>query len=209
MKEAKAMTPARRRALRALPSAALLLAGLSGCVSLGSKPPESLLSLSADTKVAAGTTVSAAPGKSLMVADPETPKTLDTVRVPVQVTPTSVAYVKDAQWVDTPRHLFRKLLAETIAAGGNTVVLDPGQYSVNPGPRLLGDLVEFGIDARSRSAVVTFDATLTSPEGGVITRRRFSASVPVREIKAGSVGAPINQAANTVAAEIAAWVAQN
>lgn len=186
-----------------------LILGLSGCVSFGSKPPGSLLSLSADSKVAAGASRTAAKGKSITVADPETPKTLDTVRIPIQVTPTSVAYLTGVQWVDTPRHLFRKLLAETIAASGDMIVLDPGQYSADPGRRLLGELVDFGVDAGSRTATVTYDATLASPDGNAITRKRFSASVPVGKIDAASVGDPLNKAANKVAADVAAWVAQN
>ncbi|MDF0542561.1 ABC-type transport auxiliary lipoprotein family protein [Sphingobium sp. H39-3-25] len=186
-----------------------MVAGLSGCVSFGSKPPKSLLSLSADNKVAVGASRTAAKGKSITVGDPETPKSLDTVRIPIQVTPTSVAYLTGTQWVDTPRHLFRKLLSETIAASGDMIVLDPGQYSADPGRRLLGELVDFGVDAGSRTAIVTYDATLASADGSAITRRRFSASVPVGQIDAATVGDPLNRAANKVAADVAAWVAQN
>jgi cholesterol transport system auxiliary component len=89
------------------------------------------------------------------------------------------------------------------------IVLDPGQYSADPGRRLLGELVEFGVDAGSRTAIVTYDATLVSADGGAITRQRFSASVPVGQIDAATVGNPLNRAANKVAADVAAWVAQN
>lgn len=184
--------------------AALLL--LPGCISLGSKPPEKLLSLSSSASLPAGTVRSGAVGGSITVADLETPRKLETARVPVQVDATSVAYVKDAQWVDTPRQLFRRLLSETLAARGTAIVLDPSQYSADPGRRLLGELVDFGVDARTNSAVVTFDGTLVAPDGQSITKRRFSATVPVGEIKAETVGAPINQAANQVAAEVADWV---
>jgi cholesterol transport system auxiliary component len=99
-------------------------------------------------------------------------------------------------------------LSETIAAGGSVLVLDPGQYSTSPGKRLMGEIVDFGIDARSRSAVVTFDALLAEPGGATISKKRFSASVPVSDIDSESVGRPLNQAANKVAGEIAAWVAE-
>ena len=193
------------RATRPLAAMAALLL-LTGCISLGAEPPEQLLSLTPSATVPAGTVRTGAVGGSITVADLETPRKLETARVPVQVDETSVAYVKDAQWVDTPRQLFRRLLSETIAAQGTAVVLDPSQYAADPGQRLLGELVEFGIDARTNSAVVTFDGTLIAPDGRSITKRRFSASVPVGEIKADTVGAPINQAANQVAAQVAAWV---
>lgn len=184
-----------------------MMAALSGCLSFGGKPPKQVLSLTPERRVVAGATMNAASGASITVLDPETPKKLDTVRIPVQVDDTSVAYVTKTQWVDTPRHLFQKLLSETISAGGSVLVLEPGQYSVSPGKRLLGEIVDFGIDARSRSAIVTFDALLAEPGGAAISKKRFSASVPVPDIDAESIGAPLNQAANKVAADIAAWVA--
>jgi cholesterol transport system auxiliary component len=180
---------------------------LAGCVSFGAKPPAQLLTLSAARTVAPGTLRQGSEAGGLLVADPDAPKLLDTVRVPVQVSPTSVAYVKEAQWSDTPRHLFRKLLAETIAAGSDRIVLDPGQYTADPTQRLTGELVQFGIDAQTSSAIVTFDAILAGEANAPIARQRFSASVPVSKVDAASIGGPLNAAANKVAADVAAWVA--
>ncbi|CAN5468006.1 hypothetical protein BH10PSE12_BH10PSE12_15830 [soil metagenome] len=184
----------------------LLALAVSGCVSFGSKPPAQVLSLSPTLRVAPGTVQKGGTGASITVTEPEAPKKLDTVRVPVQVNPTSVAYIKGVQWIDTPRHLFRSLLSETISASGTTIVLDPGQYSADPGRRLLGELVDFGIDAQSHMAIVTFDAMLASPDGSSVSKKRFSASVPVGAVTADTIGAPLNAAANKVAADVAAWI---
>lgn len=184
--------------------------GLAGCVSFGAKPPRQLLSLSAAQRVAPGTMRSGSVGGGITVFDPETARALDTVRIPVHVDATSIAYVQDAAWVDSPRHMFQRLLSETIAATGAAIVIDPGQYATDPGRRILGELVEFGIDARSNMATVTYDATLSQAGGGGVKRQRFSASVPVgAKIDATSVGGPLNAAANKVAADVAAWVAAN
>ena len=189
----------------ALLSAAALL--LSGCVSIGGKPPEQLLTLDAAHKVPAGAARVAGSGRTLMVEDPEAPRMLDTIRVPVQVGPTSVAYVTKIQWADTPRHLFRRLLAETISATTDRV-LDAGQFSGDGGQRLAGELVAFGIDAPSHSAIVTYDAVLTTPNGVALARQRFTASAPVNgKIEAASIGAPLSAAANKVAADVANWAA--
>lgn len=194
----------RKGALAALTAAVLL----SGCVSFGTKPPAQLLTLDAAQKVPSGAARVAGGGRTLIVTDPDAPKMLDTVRVPVQLGPTSVAYVTKVQWADTPRHLFRGLLAETISATTDRVVLDSGQFSGDGGQRLSGELVAFGIDAASNSAVVTYDAVLTTPNGVAMARQRFTASQPVGgKIEAGTVGAPINIAANKVAADVAAWTA--
>lgn len=181
---------------------------LAGCVSIGAKPPQQLLTLDATHKVAAGAQSNAGGGRSLIITDPEAPRMLDTVRVPVQVAPTSVAYVTKVQWADTPRHLFRRLLSETVAATTDRIVLDPGQFSGDGGQRLSGELVAFNLDATSHTAIVTYDAALTTPAGVAIARQRFTASAPVNgKIDAASVGAPLNAAANKVATDVAAWVA--
>src|SRR3546814_5629496 len=73
---------------------------------------------------------------------------------------TSIAYVADTQWVDRPGRLFQRLLSETIAAKTGRVVLNPDQFSGEPSTRLQGELIDFGIAARSSQAVVTYDAIL-------------------------------------------------
>lgn len=181
---------------------------LSGCVSFGAKPPAQLLTLDAAQKVPAGAGRVAGSGRTLIVSDPDAPKMLDTVRIPVQMGPTSVAYVTDVQWADTPRHLFRRLLAETISATTDRVVLDAGQFSGDGGQRLSGELVAFTVDEASHSAIVTYDAVLTTPNGVALARQRFTATAPVGgKIGATTVGAPLNAAANKVAADVAAWAA--
>lgn len=196
------------RKLAAAPLMLALSATLAGCISFGGKPPAQLLSLDATQKVPAGTVRQAGSGRSLIIMEPEAPKMLDTVRVPVQVTPTSVAYVTEVQWADTPRHLFRRLLAETISATTDRIVLDSGQFSGDGGQRLTGELVAFTIDSATSSAVVTYDAMVTTPNGVALARQRFTATTPVNgKIEAATVGVPLNASANKVAADVAAWVA--
>ena len=67
---------------------------------------------------------SANAGQAVTIETPVIAKELRDVRVPVQVGPTDVAYVKDLQWVDTPDRLFQDLLAETVLRTTNRVVLD-------------------------------------------------------------------------------------
>jgi cholesterol transport system auxiliary component len=205
MREMRTMFHVKHQSAMTALAAGLLL---SGCVSIGAKPPAQLLTLDAAQKVPAGAGRVAGGGRTLIVADPDAPKMLDTVRVPVQLGPTSVAYVTKVQWADTPRHLFRRLLAETITATTDRVVLDAGQFSGDGGQRLGGELVAFTVDQVSHSAIVTYDAVLTTPAGVALARQRFTASAPVSgKIEATTVGAPLNAAANKVAADVAAWAA--
>jgi cholesterol transport system auxiliary component len=53
--------------------------------------------------------------------------------------------------------------------------------------------------------VATYDAALARRGGGVITRR-FEARVPVAVADAANVSPALNQAANEVATQVAAWI---
>ncbi|MPT46798.1 MAG: ABC transporter [Sphingobium sp.] len=179
---------------------------LGGCVSIGAKAPPQLLTITTDKAITAGQNITSQGLPPIVIAIPDVPRKLANTRVPVQVDATTVAYVKDAQWTDAPRDMFLRLLNETITADGARFVIDDGQYGLHPKQRLTGDLIDFGIDAQSKEAVVTYDATLTEAETNAAQRRRFTARVPVSTIKADRVADPINRAANQVAAEVAAWV---
>jgi len=179
---------------------------LGGCVSFGTKPPPQLLTIATGASVPSGQTMNSQGLPGLIVTMPDVPRTIATTRVPVQVDDTSVAYVKDAQWSEAPRSLFQRLLSETITAGGALFVIDEEQYGLKPQRRLSGTLLDFGVDSRTKEAVVTYDATLTDSSTGQAARRRFTARAPVSDIRADRVAGPINQAANEVAQQIADWV---
>lgn len=188
--------------------AILCLAGmlaLSGCLSFGAKPPPTLMTLEPAQSRAAGATRTAAEGDTITVVTPTVSRALQTVRVPVHSNALAIAYLKNAQWVEQPATLFGRLLSETIAASGR-VVLDPRQFTFDPGTRLTGQLQQFGLDAQRSEAVAIYDAALARRGGGVTTRR-FEARVPVAALDAANAPAALNQAANQVAAEVASWVA--
>lgn len=184
--------------------AIILALGLSGCISFGPKPPDQLLTLTPATSVPAGTTQTVGAGEAITVLWPGIPAELNTNRVPVQATPTSVAYVKDAQWTEPPNRLFARLLGEVIEARTGRPVLSGRQFAFDPGMRVSGQLLRFGVDAATNSAVVVFDAV--AARGSDIRTRRFEARAPVSEIKAVPVGDALNQAANQVAADVADWL---
>jgi cholesterol transport system auxiliary component len=186
--------------------AVLPLAALSGCISFGAKPPPSLLTLDAATLVPVGNTQTAVPGHTMTVDTPAVSQALAVQRVPVQASDTSIAYVKDAQWVEPPAKLFARLLADTITAKTSWVVLGAEQTRADPGVILTGELRHFGVDAATHEAVVTYDAALVRGSAAPVEKRRFEARVPVTSIAAGPVGTAINQAANQVAGEVATWV---
>jgi cholesterol transport system auxiliary component len=86
------------------------------------------------------------------------------------------------------------------------VVLSSVQAVDSPNGELAGELRQFGIDAATREAVVTFDASLRRDGTQTLEKRRFEARAPIAAIDAVSAGPALNTAANQVAAEVADWV---
>lgn len=180
---------------------------LTGCIGLGGKTPPFLLTLDADAAPTSGEARTAAEAATLTILIPTAPQKLRTTRIPVQQDDSSVTYVKDAQWVEAPQRLFQRLVSETVAARTARVVLDEGQYLTAPGEQLAGQLMEFGIDARSNEAVVVYQAMLVSAGGKTVTQRRFEVREPLADkIEAKPAGEALARAANKVAVDVAAWL---
>jgi cholesterol transport system auxiliary component len=178
---------------------------LSACLSFGADPPDQLLTLTPSTTVQPQTSQTAVASDAVTVIEPTVPQEIQTLRVPVRTGETTVAYVKDAQWVEMPASQFTRLLSETIGATTGRLVLDRKQFTFDPGVRLTGQLQAFGIDGDQMEAVVVYDAVLAR-DAGRIEKRRFEARVPVSAVENTSVGPALNEAANKVAAEVAAWI---
>lgn len=188
--------------------AAPLAATLSGCISIGGKPPKTpFLTLQAAEQIKPGDVQTPAAGSTVTILFPTVPHELATTRVPVHQGGNAVAYVKDAQWVEAPPRLFARLVGDTIAARTGRPVLSYRQSQVDPGATLSGELRRFGVDADSNEAVVQFDALLVKGnDPAAFQKRRFEARVQVAEVKPDQVAAALNQAANQVAAEVADWI---
>ncbi len=192
-----------RRPLLLLAPAILSLA-LAGCISFGAKPPPFLFTLTPSAAPAAGPV--SGEGRPVVIAIPTVPEKLATLRVPVQATDVTLAYLKDAQWVESPPGLFRRLLAETMAARTGRFVLPAGDFAAAPADSVSGTLSDFGLDARTMEVVVTFEALDQRSGSATPIGRRFTARVPVVSADPNLVAVSLNQAANQVAAEVADWV---
>ncbi|MGR4890065.1 ABC-type transport auxiliary lipoprotein family protein [Sphingopyxis sp. LARHCG72] len=195
------------RRLRAPLLVAVAAISLSGCIGLGGKTPPFLLTLDADAAPPAGGARTAAEAATLTILIPTAPQKLRTTRIPVQQDEASVAYVKDAQWVEAPSRLFQRLVSETVSARTSRVVLDEGQYLTAPGEQLAGQLMEFGVDARTNEAVVVYQAMLVAAGGKTVTQRRFEAREAIGgKVEAKPVGEALTRAANKVAGDVTGWL---
>lgn len=183
----------------------LLALSLGACVSFGAKAPPSMLVLTSTSSVTSGTIRSAAANEALVVLMPQTPRKLDTNRLPVQIDDSSIAYLKDAVWADKPARLMQLLLMETIASKSGRLVLNEVDTGGKGQQFLSGSLLEFGVDAASTEAVVVYDA-VKLVRGQVVEKRRFEAKKSITAMEAATVGAALNDAANDVAGQIADWI---
>lgn len=186
-------------------AAAILPIALAGCVSFGEDPPDQLLTLTATSTAPAGAATDGPATAALAVIEPSAPQALNVTRVPVQLDPSGVAYLRDAMWVEKPARLFQRLLAETIRARSDRLVVDMGDLQYAATTALSGQLLAMGYDAAQGSVVVRYDAVLTRQDGTVRTRR-FEQVVPGVAADVRAVGPALNQAANALAVEVADWV---
>lgn len=189
---------------RALPALGAM-AMLAGCLNFGGDPPERLFTLTPLNAAPAGSGTTGPAAAALAVLEPQAPQRLTVTRVPVTVDESSVAYLKDAVWVERPARLFQRLLAETIRARGNRLVLSADDLQYAAETKLSGQLVDFGYDAATGSVVARYDAVLQQPDGQVLTRR-FESVQPGIAAKAEAVGPALNRAANQIAREVADWI---
>ena len=179
---------------------------LAGCSLLGGgKAPAVLYDLTPAAAPTAAGARQASAASAVTVRVPLVAKELRSIRVPVQVSPTQVEYVKDMQWVDTPDRLFQGLVAETIRRTTNRVVLDPQQSGLDPGISLSGELQQFGFDAQRDLVVARYIATIATNGGASVQSRTFVAEVPA-DGTAVTVAPALNAAANSIATQVAQWV---
>jgi cholesterol transport system auxiliary component len=188
---------------KAAPLAVALL--LAGCINVGTKPPKELIELTPNAIAPAGDLGTGSTAPALVVLEPETERELDMLRVPVKISPSGLAYLKGAVWVEKPSRQFRTLLAETIRAKGNRLVFEGVAATERDRPVLSGRLTAMGYDAASSSVTVRFDAQLAGP-GNALKVRRFEASVSGVAADADAVAPALNRAANDVATQVASWV---
>ena len=185
-------------------AAALLLAGCGPLVQIGGggEPPSSLLTIGADAAPPQQTR-----GGPILVALPDVPGKLRTVRLPVATQTNELAYLARATWIEQPNQLFRRVLADTISARTGRPVIDEGNAAISPDLRLSGRLLEFGLDVTGTpEVIVSYDAALLGGSGQLIGTRRFERRAPVDGQTGPIVAAALNNAANAVAADIAEWV---
>lgn len=184
-----------------------LLAGCGPLVQVGSPKavPAVLYTIRADAPLPAP--AAGQLGPIVVVEHPAVVGKIQTLRVPVLMGDTRIAYLKDAQWVENPSRLMQRLLVDRMNAAGMTAV-GPG-IREERGRLVTTTIREFGLDARDRAApkaVVRLDVVLSGTGGKLLGARQFEADVPIANETPDAVVNGLSVGANRVAGELADWV---
>ena len=194
-----------RAILAATTTLTLLLAGCGPLVQIGggADAPDSLLTVESSAAAPVTTT-----GDPVLFAMPDVPGKLQTLRVPVSTGASEVQYLAGATWIEQPNRLFQRVLADQFEAKSGKPAIDEGNIDLAPAARVSGTLLEFGLDVTGPpQVVVRYDAVISRTGQGFAGSRRFEAKVPVSSQSGPAVADALGQAANSVAADVAAWVA--
>lgn len=192
---------------------AALLAGCGPLVKIGEPPatPARLYALRAAAPGDAGpASVPGAALRTVVVEAPLPAAALRTLRIPVVTGDTSLAWLKDAQWLEPPARQFQGLLLDMLAAQPGIAAIDARLHSGPAQLRLTGTLDSLGVDVRDASrpvARVRFTAVLSGARGALVATAPFEAARPVDPASPDSVVRGLSEAAQEAARAAALWAA--
>lgn len=201
----------------AMLSLVALLASCGPLVKIG-EPPATPARLYALRAAAPGDALPAsatggAPGTALRTIVVEAPlpaAALRTLRIPVVTGDTSLAWLKDAQWLEPPARQFQGLLLDMLATQPGLAALDARLHSGPAQLRLAGSLDSLGVDVRDPSrpvARVRYTAVLSGARGALVATAPFEAARPVDPASPESVVRGLSEAAQEAARAAARWAA--
>lgn len=131
----------------------LLVVSLAGCAKLFTEPPRPLFRLTAPADFPAGTRHVDA---QLAIAVPYAPAAIDTARIAMSRSPTSLDYLADGDWTDRAPPLVRTTLIEAFENSKAFTAVGPDSLDLRP---------NFVVESELRH----FEAVYDSPTGPPVT----------------------------------------
>lgn len=195
---------------RALLALALALIGLAACGGILPKPPPPP-ELYRVTPLASGAPAQPTVPLQLVVAVPGTPSGLDTERIALSRTPTSLDYFADAAWTDRVPLMLQAVLVESLENSGQFRVV------ARQSPDLRADVV-LAIDLRHFEATyrgagppevrVELDCRLVHmPDRSAIAVKSFAGTVRANANETDAIVAGFDEAFHAAMRELVPWVA--
>jgi len=195
---------------RAFLALAVALVGLAACGGILPKPPPPP-ELYRVTPLASAAPAQPTLSLQLVVAVPGAPSGLDTERIALSRTPTSLDYFADAAWADRVPLMLQAVLVESLEASGQFRVV------ARQSPDLRADVV-LAIDLRHFEATyrgagppevrVEFDCRLVHmPDRNAVAVKSFAGTVRASANETDAIVAGFDEAFHAAMRELVPWVA--
>lgn len=192
--------------LRGMCGAALLL-GLAACSTLNPTAPH-LYTLTPRANVAAGPKAD----WQLLVETPAAAAGIDTPRIALARTPTSLDYFADVSWADRAPNMVQGLIVQTFEDSGRIVSVGRDTVGLRSDYVLKSELRDFQAEYATPGAAmpdrvhVRLSAKLVAmPRRTIEAGETFEASAPVRGRSFTDVIAAFDQALGQVTGELVGW----
>jgi cholesterol transport system auxiliary component len=145
---------------------------------------------------------------TVRLEDMEAPQELSNDRMVIRAGAQEIQYLKDMRWTEKPGRLLRPLFAEHLKAHlPNAILLSPTQLEPAPNYRLSGRVTAFQVQRDSGKAQVSVEMLLTSAKTRTALAKSFTAEAGADVLSSSDMARGLNIAANSVAQDIANWVA--
>ncbi|WP_247879794.1 ABC-type transport auxiliary lipoprotein family protein [Azospirillum sp. TSA6c] len=192
--------------VRGMCGAALLL-GLAACSTLNPTAPH-LYTLTPRASVAAGPKAD----WQLLVETPAAAAGIDTPRIALARTPTSLDYFADVSWADRAPNMVQGLIVQTFEDSGRIVSVGRDTVGLRSDYVLKSELRDFQAEYATPGAAmpdrvhVRLSAKLVAmPRRTIEAGETFEASAPVRGRSFTDVIAAFDQALGQVTSELVSW----
>ena len=190
--------------------AAALLAALTGCGSLlppRGTPPE-LYTLTAATGLTPG---QPRVSRQILVETPVAPAALDTARIELSPTPTTVDYFADAAWIDRAPLMVQSLLVESLENSGRITAVGRESLGLRADYIMMPELRHFEADyggSREGPPVVRVQINVKLvklPERAIIAQRTLEATAVAARNDVPAVVDAFNVASHDAMSQIVLW----
>lgn len=207
--------PSRRLALATM---IVGLTGLEGCAKLFTEAPRPLFRLTAPTNFSGPLPHSDA---QIVIATPYAPAGLDTQRIAIARSPTSLDYLADGDWTDRAPALVRTALIETFENSRAVAAVGPDSLDLHADFVVEGDLRHFeavydppAAGATNSAAAPTAWASLAIklvkiPEHKIMAETLLSARVAATANKTPEIVLAFNAAMANLGEQVVRWTLAN
>ncbi|CAM3086433.1 ABC-type transport auxiliary lipoprotein family protein [Paracoccus nototheniae] len=144
----------------------------------------------------------------LVIEPPKTRGTLDSDRIMIRPSALQTQYLPDAQWGETVPAMVQRLLVESLGATGSYAHVGRAPLGLSGDYALISEIGDFNAELTPEGVVVrlSVDAQMVSEmEADVVSRSRFSATVPAASTRSADLIPAFDAGARQVVGQMTDW----